>query len=178
MVTCCSKTVRLPVSFDFRWAGRGENQGWTDVSGGSGRGRQEAEVIPCPVRIIHRFFDENGVGLSIGCAYVHGIDAVEVFLIEAALAEGQLLLGPGLEMFCEDFAGEEGVAGDILGHVEDAPEDERQQGDAGDHGDGDLAGGGALYDEGAVGRGPNLRAHGGHPGSCGGSWEEWEGGEE
>jgi len=102
------------------------------------------------VGLVGRFFDVDGVGVAVWGPDVHGVDAVDVFLVEAAFADGQLLFFLRLEMFCEDFAGQEGVTGDFLGHVKDAPEDEGEEGEAAYDGDGDVTGGGAFDYEGLM----------------------------
>lgn len=50
-------------------------------------------------------------------------------------------------MLPDDLPGEKRVAGDILRHVQDTPQDECQQDDSRDDGDGDIADSRALYDE-------------------------------
>ena len=124
------------------------------------RGRQEAQVVADLVGGVNRFFYKDGVGSPSRRLYVHGVNAVDIPLVEAAASDGQLLLGVGLEMFGDDRAGQQGMFPSILGHAEDAPADEAQQDEAGRDGDGDIAGCGALYDEGFV------RLVGGHSLQC------------
>jgi hypothetical protein len=120
-------------------------------SGGFRRGWEEAQIVSRLVGIIDRFLHENRIGLAIRCPYIHCVYPVEILLIEASPPDAQLLLRLRLEMFGHDFPGKQGVPRHILGHVEDAPEHERQQRPAAEDRDGDVAAGGAFYDEWLVG---------------------------
>ena len=52
---------------------------------------------------------------------------VEILFVQAPLSDAQLLLRLRLEVLRDNVAGQQRVARDFLGHVQDAPEHERQQ---------------------------------------------------